>query len=306
MTPTQFTQLQVVTVSTAPQHKYQQMQKNSAKKWGYAYTSLGQNVDWKGFDTWMDILLAYFEAETDLDDPTKLYAVVDAYDLVFTGPPGELLEKYNAMDAPLVAGADRICFGNCQPPTCESPDPVPDRKYVNGGCLLGPAAHLYALLLWERDNYPADNQNAISRYRNAYCDTVQLDTEASIVLNLAPYSWMSQDALDPVDDARFRLRKTGVMPVMVHCPHIFQDLGARWDFLMDHIQDDYVPVHTKGQLFHSLAKHATTLVRTNKSYLVFTLAVCYGVFLLLIGVICAGVFGFQSLMETLHAYENGL
>lgn len=315
--------VQIVTVSTAPQHKYQKLQKQTAKKWGYQYVSIGQGVEWKGFVTKMELPIQYLKTQfaaykkakeedpaiDSINDPQDtLYVFVDAYDLIFTGPPDELLAKYANFDAPIVVGAERVCFGNCQPSTCEGINNAGTaRQYINTGCVMGSLKDLMSYYEWGRVNYPADDQIAMSRFRNLQCGAVALDTAASIALNYeAVWMWNKQDEMELLEDGRFRVKQTGTTPCIIHCPFIFQDMGVRWNYVLSHALPGYVPTETKGQHFHSLIRHITKQIRSNKTYFVFTLVVCYFSLLFLVALICACVFGFRAGKTWMERYENHL
>jgi hypothetical protein len=216
------------------------------------------------------------------------------------------LDKYLNMRAPIVAGSERVCFGNCVPPTCKQDDSVvakDDRPFLNGGCVMGSAADLYTLYAWERENYPADDQIAMSQFRNMHCDVIHLDRRAEIVFN-----WSSDDARDrravtPLPNGRFQIDAS--RPCIIHMPFIVADLGYRWDTVLAHVLPDYQPIYTKGQMFHNLIQHVTDLVRSNKSYFVFILVLCYGSLLFFIFLIVGGVFAVQSFIRAVTRYENG-
>lgn len=296
--------VQIVTVSTAPHNKYQKLQKQTARKWGYSYTSIGQNVEWKGFATKLRLVSEYFDAQSanpELDN--TLFVVVDAYDLVFAGPPQELLQKYNRMNAPIVAGAERVCFGNCVPPTCKSSSNKTNVKYINGGCIMGSVQTLHNLYSWGVKHYPADDQIAFSRYRNLHCTEIQLDVTSHIVLNLDVFTWQKYDTLT-VQNGRLTIVQSGVTPCIVHCPNIFQDLGHRWDIVLRGILPDYQPIETKSRHFHSLTKHVTKTVKQNKTFLVFTISLSYGILLFLIA-LGLGVFvGVKAGIIALHKFNT--
>lgn len=302
--------VQIVTVSTAPQHKYQKLQKQTAKKWGYSYASIGQGTPWSGFVTKMELPIDYLKAQLEADAEaaqTTLYVFVDAYDLVFAGPPEELLAKYKAFAAPIVVGAERVCFGNCLPSTCTLDDRTgAARQYINTGCVMGPVQDLLTYYDWGRVNYPADDQVAMSKFRNQRCDLVVLDSQATIVLNYeAAWLWNQNDALDRLENGRFRVKQTGSVPCLIHCPFIFQDLGWRWDYILSHVLPEHIPSETKGQHFHSLVKHSTKQIRSNKTYFVFTLALSYASLLFIIALICGCVYGFRAGKSWMERYENG-
>ena len=258
-------QVAIVTVSTAPQHAYQKIQKQTAKRLGYQYTSIGQGVEWEGFVTKMKLPIQYLENqlssfETDPEnnpDPKEtLYVFVDAYDLVFVGPPDEILKKYKDYQSPIVVGSEQHCFANCQPLKCDdvlSSEGRQGRRFINTGCVLGDVDALLKYYKWGVDNYPADDQVAMARYKNLHCDVVTLDMDARIVFNY-PFNIYASDKLEPVENQRFQIRNSDVQPCLVHCPFIFQDLGKRWDMVLSHILPEYAPTQSKGQLFHQLVK----------------------------------------------------
>jgi hypothetical protein len=316
--------VQIVTVSTDPQHKNQKLQKKTAKKWGYQYVSIGQGVEWKGFVTKMEQPIQYLktqialfkqnkdhdnEGATTLNDPNDtLYVFVDAYDLVFTGPPDELLVKYAAFDAPIVVGAERVCFGNCQPSTCtKMNNVVTARQYINTGCVMGSLKDLMSYYEWGRVNYPADDQVAMSKFRNINCGAVVLDSTALIALNYeTAHFWFQHDNLELLEGGRFRVKQTGATPCIIHCPFIFQDLGHRWNYVLKHALPGYIPTKTKTQHFHLLIQHVTKQIRSNKTYFVLTLVACYFTLLFMIALICAGVFGVRTGKSWMERYENAV
>jgi len=314
--------VQILTVSTAPRHKYQQLQKKTAKKWGYSYVSLGQGQPWEGFVTKMELPLQYLQtkladykqhqadaSKSDVESPFEtLYVVVDAYDLIFAGPPEELLQKYIAFGAPLVTGSERICFGNCLPSTCDPPDRTgTTRQYINTGFIAGPVEDLIAFYSWGIDNYPADDQVAIAKFRNAHCNVVALDRQADIVLNYeANWLFKEHDSLVLLEGGRFRVKQTGTVPCIIHCPFIFQDLGRRWEYVLGHALPEYVAPGAKGPYFHSLVQHTTKQIRTNKTYFVFTLAVCYASILFLVAFVCSVVYAFRRGKTWMERFEYGV
>lgn len=306
-----FTNVHIVVVSTASRHKFQQFQKQTVKRWNYAYTSLGEGVKWEGFVTKMALLTEYFRSLLDSDGEdasnvgATLYVVADAYDLVFTGPPEELLEKYLQFKVPIVVGSERTCFGNCLPTTCPAPNTDTGRLFVNGGCVMGGAQDLFEYYGWGTLNSPADDQIAMSKYRNLFCDLIGLDFNAEIVLNYVD----AVDVLTPIGDGRLSLRTKGsgppVTPCIIHCPGIYQDLGKRWNFVLSHIIPDYIPTYTQKQYFHFMMKHSTSEIRNNKSYFILTLAASYGVLLFLLALVIGAIYAFLAGKRAMEQYENG-
>lgn len=305
--------VQVIAVSTAPSNDYQKLQKQTAKALGYSYRSIGQGKPWNGFVTKMTLPIEFLEKELEnyQDFPDQypnpnetLYTFVDAYDLAFVGPPSEMLKKYETFGTSIVVGAERVCFGNCQPVTCDSSLQAGERQYINTGMVMGNIHSLLKYYHFGKQNYPADDQIAMSKLKNIECDLISLDKTASIIFNF-PFTRHQHDTLEKISNGRFKIKGTDVQPCLVHCPFIFQDLGKRWDFVLEHIILDYKPTRSKTQLFHELVKYSTKTIRTNKSYFVFTISVMYGIVLFAIAIIYGIVYALQYGQQALIKYEKG-
>lgn len=299
------TRVQLLTVSTAPYHKYQKVQRQTVTKWGYEYTVLGQNVKWKGFSTKMDLLRNYCAKVSDEVAKSTLFVVIDAYDLLICGPPDDLLNAFKQFKSPIVVGAETVCFGNCQPSSCPLGSAKGPFNNPNGGCVMGRATDLFQLYDWEFKNYPADDQVALSRYRNAHCGRVALDRTASIVWNAQTDVTSIPNEIQFMPEGRIQIRKTQTNPCIAHCPFIFADLGYRWDTLAAHILPAYVRPHTKMDLMHSLVQHLTKTLKTNKTFFVLAMSISYGSLLALVFLGFLLIWGFQNVRLILHNLEYG-
>lgn len=297
------TRVHLLTVSTAPHHKYQKIQRQTVKKWNYEYTVLGQGVKWKGFSTKMDLLRQYcLRTPKDVESQT-LFVVIDAYDLLMCGPPEHLLEEFNKFSSPIVVGAETVCFGNCQPSTC--PCELGVFNNANGGCVMGRASDLFKLYDWEFKNYPADDQVAMSRYRNQFCDRIALDRFAAIVWNAQTDVKNMEGEVRFLEDDRIELLKTETSPCIVHCPFIFADLGYRWDTIAQHILPEYERPHTKMQLMHSFVQHLTKTLKTNKTFFVLALVIAYVSAMCTVFLIGLIAWIYQLTRKWLSVLENG-
>lgn len=249
---------------------------NSARQWNYDYQILGLGVEWKGFSTKQTLLLEFFER----CDPSEVVVVVDAYDLIFAGPPEELQSKYNAFHTPIVVGGEDTCILNCHRHSC--PVNNNDYKYVNGGCVVGTVDALAAVYAYALAHSPHDDQIGIAKYMDEHCDQVAVDGNQSIVANLR-----SSDNLECVGGNRFRHVKTGTMPVLVHMPFVYADFGKRCAKVKQHGIKHWEPpaslTYVTGYFSH-LYKHMTNPAYRPLKYglygiLVLILAICMYVFL---------------------------
>ena len=73
--------MHVITIAT-DENDWLNNWKSSAKKWGYQYSILGKGREWKGFSTKIKLIIEFLLER----DPEEIIAIVDAYDLLFTGP----------------------------------------------------------------------------------------------------------------------------------------------------------------------------------------------------------------------------
>ena len=201
----------------------------SARHWGYRTVVIGEGVPWEGFKTFTTLLLAFLKAQPDMHE---IIAIVDAYDVVFTGPPSELMRKYKAFGKPIVTGGEDECLMNCYRHKCK----VNNEQYrhVNTGFVMGPVWALVHLYEYTLKHSRDDDQIGVGKYMDKHCDRVAMDGNQHIVANLR-----SASNIQPLPNKRFLHKKTKSTPVMVHTPFMYMDLGKRSDLVKSHIFPDY-------------------------------------------------------------------
>ncbi len=219
--------MHVITIAT-DENNWLNNWKSSAQKWGYQYSILGKGLEWKGFSTKIKLIIEFLLER----DPEEIIAIVDAYDLLFTGPPAELYEKFISFNFPIVVGGEDVCILNCHKHTCK----VNNNRYkwVNGGCVIGYTKELISAYEFALQVSPEDDQIGVAKYMDANPDKIVVDGNQMIVANIR-----STDELKYIDNNRFRHTITKQVPVIIHTPFMYSDLGSRSEMVRKHALDSY-------------------------------------------------------------------
>ena len=180
-------------------------------------------------------------------------AIVDAYDLLFAGPPEELEKKFLSMSSPIVAGGEDMCILNCHKHSCK----VNNERYrwVNGGCIIGRVQALIEAYVYTLQVSPEDDQIGIAKYMDENPSKVTIDGNQMIVANVR-----STEELNCIANGRFQHTETQHIPVIIHTPFMYSDLGARSEMTRKHAIENYQSLsfgtYTTGLISH-LYKHVT-------------------------------------------------
>lgn len=70
---------------------------NTAKKWGYNYRIIGRNETWKNKSDWGRRTKSYIDFLEKEKDDNGLYLLTDSTDVLFSGYPDELIEKFTKL-----------------------------------------------------------------------------------------------------------------------------------------------------------------------------------------------------------------
>jgi len=257
--------MHIITIATE-QNNWLEDWEMSINQWGYNYSILGMGVPWDGFCTKIKLILDFLHTR----ELSEIICIVDAYDLVFAGPQDELNKKFKSFNSPIVVGGEDICFLNCHKHTCD----VNNEKYrwVNGGCIIGFVKNLIDAYTFVLDVSPQDDQVGIAKYMDKYPSEVTIDGNQKLIANIRRINEIKK-----IDGKRFQHVETGTIPVIVHTPFMYSDLGARSEFVRKHALNEYESpeflTYTTG-LFKHLYKHLTkNPVYNNIKYIVYVVIV---------------------------------
>jgi len=260
--------MHIITIAT-DENNWLDDWKKSARKWGYEYTILGKGREWKGFSTKIKLIIEFLNSR----EPDEIVVIVDAYDLLFAGPPGELEKKFLSMSSPIVAGGEDMCILNCHKHSCK----VNNERYkwVNGGCIIGRVQALIDAYVYTLQVSPEDDQIGIAKYMDENPSKVTIDGNQMIVANVR-----STDELNCIAGGRFQHTETQHIPVIIHTPFMYSDLGARSEMTRKHALENYQSLsfgtYTTGLISH-LYKHVTK----NPAYS----SILYGVITLIVALV---------------------
>lgn len=240
--------MHVITVAT-DDNNWLDDWKASAEKWGYKYTILGKGREWEGFSTKIKLIIEFLESR----EKNEIIVIVDAYDLILAGPPDELEKKFLSFRSPIVAGGEDVCIMNCHKHSCK----VNNERYkwVNGGCVVGYVENLIDMYKYTLKVSPQDDQIGVGKYMDENPELVSVDGNQMIVANIR-----STVEIRCVKGERFQHKETNYIPVIVHMPFMYADLGARSELVRTHTIENYESppflTYTQG-LFSHLYKHLT-------------------------------------------------
>jgi hypothetical protein len=201
---------------------------HTARHWGYDFKVIGLGQQWQGFETKTRAVIDHL-ATVDGD---TLVVVCDCHDVVLSGPPDELVAKYDAVGKPLVIGGEEYCsVFNCYKHNCPMEG---DRCNVNGGFAMGRAVDLLKLYRYIMIVSPDDDQIGLGMYVSNHCSEVHVDTEQAFIANV-----VNQHSLQTAPERRFVDVNTGAFPCIVHTPGIHLDMGKRSLFVRSHAIPHY-------------------------------------------------------------------
>jgi len=217
----------------------------SLKKLGYSYAILGMGMEWKGFNTRMELYMKECK-----ENPNELIVTTDSYDLLFVGSPKELEEKYNKNGSKIVIGTDPYCEINCDnisekqcgfSDTQNSQLGLSERNYINAGFIMGRGRDLYHGFKYALEHGEEDDQIGWSRYIARNCGKVGLDTTGEFVLNyythtlFMPHLWFKSLPNLVVKNNRLYNEENKNYPVVVHIPYQSGDWGVRSEFVRNFV-----------------------------------------------------------------------
>lgn len=224
--------------------------KESARTWGYDFDVIGIGQEWKGFQTLLDLISDYMTRV----DRECIVAITDSYDLLLSGPPSEMLDKYmNLSDNGecIVVGGESVCFLNGHQHSQFVNNPV--YKYVNTGFVIGRPNQIEQAYNYIIKNTPYDDQLGMGMYFDEFPSRVVVDGNQELVANTR-----STDEIEFLDNGRVRHSITSSTPVALHFPFMYQDLGKRSEQFRMHLIKDYKHAsplfYVKGFIKH-IIKH---------------------------------------------------
>lgn len=188
----------------------------AAKKHGWDYKMLGLGKPWTGFVQYQKWVLEALEQERD---PDEIIVVVDAYDTLVQRTPKEAQDIYERnATSPIVVGAENVCSVNCDR---SGSDACQWNGFPNTGFVMGPVWALKKLFRHGAEHNVEDDQIAFGRFAaDGNCGLIELDTEGRYVANVQPRD-------EPIKAIGNQVEHHGQIPIVVHTPGQFSDLGAR-------------------------------------------------------------------------------
>jgi len=211
--------------------KYNNASRNlelSLKKYGYKYKFIGLEEKWRGFVKGKIASLTLFLSS--IKNP--VVCIVDGYDMLASGPPEELYEKYIETKYPIIYGGEKFCFSYNGTPIKKYKNIsfLKGRKFVNGGFCIGKREDIISMYEWivtEGEKLGVnDDQKLIGMYINKYPNTVDIDIYQKIVFN----------TITTVDCGNFgmeynrvRIKSFDTFPCFIHFPSSASDEHDRYN-----------------------------------------------------------------------------
>ena len=254
----------------------------SLEKYNYDYKIVGIGSKWEGFMTKIKGYLEY----TKTLDPNQLVVITDAYDVLATGPPGELISNYKSYGKPLVVGAESYCGKNCIPvDKWWNSEKGKERekgklRYVNSGFFMGPAYIITKTLNYMVSLGISDDQEALCIYVNDYPDSVSLDINAHLISNITPFDFRYLDY--DFNKNRIVNKLTDTYPAFVHTPGKTGDLMIRTNYVGSHVLGEDYSLTPTNSTFNELINKFPTFVMKNFTIIFFVFALIVIILILLV------------------------
>jgi GR25 family glycosyltransferase involved in LPS biosynthesis len=192
-------------------NKNAQIFKKTLEKNNWQHIFIGEGIKWNGF---IDRMKGYYNFLSDnnfSDDKIVLFS--DARDVFCLKPSDFFIEQIkDIVEHKIIISAEMFLLGHMEwnetqisnaiqkfpnyfwqgVPLNEywnfhKINPLPFRKYLNAGLIIGKAKHLKKSLKWILDNNITDDQLGFSMYTNKFPDLVHLDYDAYFVHTMTTY-----------------------------------------------------------------------------------------------------------------------
>ncbi|XP_059346581.1 multifunctional procollagen lysine hydroxylase and glycosyltransferase LH3-like [Ammospiza nelsoni] len=216
--------LLVVTVATEVTDGYRRFLR-SARAFNYTVKTLGLGRRWRGGDIarspgggqkvrWLRAALEPLRGRGGL-----VVLFVDSYDVVFAGPPRELLAKFRAGFWGVLFAAEGFCWPQEGLAPLYPPSPPGGKPFLNSGGFVGYAPALWALV--ERWHYRDDDDDQLF-YTQLYLNQ---ELRERLGLGLDHHSGIFQNLNGALDEVRIRFEPggnrvrnevSGSWPVVIH------------------------------------------------------------------------------------------
>jgi hypothetical protein len=185
-------------------NKNAQLFKKTLEKYNWRYEFIGEGIKWNGF---RDRVLGYYNFLNNNLPDDKIVVLSDARDVFCLKKPDFFIEQIkHIVENKIIISSEMFLHGNMnwneeQVSKAISKDPgyfwqgvplndywkfhdtnpIPFRKYLNAGLIVGKTKNLKIALKWIIDNNFNDDQLGFCKYTNKFPDLVHLDYEATIL-----------------------------------------------------------------------------------------------------------------------------
>lgn len=245
---------------------------NSLKQFGWMSVRLGADQKWEGWSGRMKLYIEYLKSI----DPQQFVILCDADDVLFLRSPDHMNDILMNIDNKILISTESVCSFNCEPVSSywnrhgEKPK---FNQYVNGGGQMGKAFKLLELFTYELETYPADDQIALSRYVNAFPDSVILDSDESVFIIIGPDNLREIDWTDRSFPSLLENNER-VRPFLIHLPSFPVEASFSKLFNFDSRHDTYYRalsnrINGKDSVEPHMANHSIKVT----SYLLWSLMI---------------------------------
>lgn len=205
----------------------------TAKYHGFTkFSVVGQNEKWINFKI---RTIKYRDHLLRLQNPERIVAVTDCYDVLVIGDIKETIGKFLKIDR-IVMGAERMCFdGQCYPdqPSSKQIDNISSHKYVNAGVVIGRVKELIFMYNYMIDlmneTKTDDDQWAMGAFASHFPEKCFIDHSSELVGNFNPFCW--HDFNENPITKRIQRTYTGATPCFIHTPASFGDAHYRYNYI---------------------------------------------------------------------------
>jgi hypothetical protein len=233
-------------------NKNSQLFKKTLEKHNWKYEFIGEGIKWNGF---RDRVLGYYNFLNNKLPDDKIVVLSDARDVFCLKKPDFFIEQIkHIVENKIIISSEMFLHGNMnwneeQVSKAISKDPgyfwqgvplndywkfhdtnpIPFRKYLNAGLIVGKTKNLKIALKWIIDNNFNDDQLGFCNYTNKFPDLVHLDYEATILHTSTSFvdgSFYEYD-MQKLDNPSFH-QLLGFSNYFLHLPGINGSKGQKY------------------------------------------------------------------------------
>jgi hypothetical protein len=245
---------------------------NSLKALGYNYEIVGMGKKWEGWHTKTKYFLEYLRNQPD--DEEHIYWLTDVDDVFFQLPPMAAMNAYRSILnrkglewGSIVESAHSRCSGRYTEEFkdfCELPKKDflwGHRVTINAGSVMGSRNKLISFESESMKIHPDDQVSHVQvMSRKEMCGKYYIDKYNELTATILPSRIYDKQPHYYLKHGNLYLEETGKIPIAVHTPVQYQDLGTNTEKIRNYLYPNRDKISTNVYMDRMWEKSGTNVL----------------------------------------------